>query len=366
MRQRPQMDGLRTVLFLTVFGFHHYSGVPEMWIATYGMPVFFVLSGFLITKIILDNETRPWGSFLFRFYVRRGLRIFPVYYLVLVLAVIAGMLPYAMSQFFYVFNLKVFDVSLGPRVAEFVTHRNLIQAGTHLWSLSVEEQYYLLYPVLLLATPKARRRSMLFALLGMSIATRFVFATWLPRSYYGALLPVCGEYLLWGCLAADWDHKGTIKKLPAAWVLYGSLIAIAILWRFGNQTIIFGQFIPTHQQSLFAPAFAGLIVGLWHGGHTWPARLLAVPPLPYFGKMSYGMYLIHVFTWPMWDRIRLELPSAQVIPDFWATLVLTTILGMASWHFFESPINDLKDRVPYRKAPAKTQQTVPAGTLVAS
>jgi peptidoglycan/LPS O-acetylase OafA/YrhL len=366
MRQRPQLDGLRTVLFLTVFSFHHFPS-RTMWIATYGMPVFFVVSGFLITRIILQNESRPWGSFLWRFYLRRGLRIFPIYYLVLTLCVIGGLLPYAAWQFAYIFNLKIYELSLGLHAGEFMTRNQLIRMGSHLWSLSVEEQFYLLYPVLLLITPKLWRGQMLVALLVTSIASRFYFLAYHPRAYYGALLPVCGEYIVWGCLTAYLDHVGMLKKLSPSLALYGSLAAIGLLWIFGNPVLVFGQFIPTHQQSLFAPVFAALVLGLWHGGHTWFARALAIQPLPYFGKMSYGMYLIHVFTWPMLQVIEPVVPAITRIPEFWSSLILTTLLAMAAWHLFESPLNDLKDRIPYRKAPrVAPRPAAAAGSLAAS
>jgi peptidoglycan/LPS O-acetylase OafA/YrhL len=83
--------------------------------------------------------------------------------------------------------------------------------------------------------------------------------------------------------------------------------------------------------------------------------------------MSYGMYLIHVFTWPMLQVLEPVVPAITRIPEFWSSLILTTVLAMAAWHLFESPLNDLKDRIPYRRAPrAAPQPTAAAGSLAAS
>ena len=149
----PQLDTLRAVAVLMVIVAHwmgEYRTVHALPLGMVGVTLFFVLSGFLITQILLrereagdsgDEKKRALG----RFYIRRTLRIFPVYYLFLLLLYLSGVPEFREDALWYVFysvNILAYD------------HQSWVGPATHLWTLAVEEQFYLVWPLLILFTPR--------------------------------------------------------------------------------------------------------------------------------------------------------------------------------------------------------------------
>ena len=136
---RPSLDGVRALAFLAVF-WNHARPDPYNWGAM-GVQVFFALSGFLITRILAQSESGQPGADLRRFYIRRTLRIFPLYYTLLVLI---GLIRGWNDPFWhltYTYNIKVYLVhGFDPVLA-------------HFWTLCVEEQFYLIYPLIFWLTP---------------------------------------------------------------------------------------------------------------------------------------------------------------------------------------------------------------------
>jgi peptidoglycan/LPS O-acetylase OafA/YrhL len=199
---KQQLDSLRFVAFITVF-FHH-SHLGEELEATglikgdEGVNLFFVLSGFLITRILVNGETGSIRKDLSTFYLRRALRIFPLYYLSLSVLLICGQLNYPLWHFTYLSNVNQFRLE---------SNGGLNTA--HFWTLCIEEQFYLFFPLLLLSTPQKWRSSLLVLLLAVCCGSRFVFEWWRPGIYNWArgLLPVSGEVLLWGCLAGYIERR---------------------------------------------------------------------------------------------------------------------------------------------------------------
>src|SRR4051812_13549391 len=151
MPHKPQLDGLRFVAFLAVFYFHARPG-KYFW-GPEGVRVFFTISGFLITRILIQGESGDLRADLERFYIRRTLRIFPLYYAVVACLWLGGLLPGVWWYLTYLYNIRAFlDHAWGGPVG-------------HFWSLCVEEQFYILYPLALLLTPPRSRAAMLGALL---------------------------------------------------------------------------------------------------------------------------------------------------------------------------------------------------------
>ena len=332
---RAQLDCLRFLAFLGVFIFHFDERAYAY--GCLGVQLFFVLSGFLITRLLLQNETRNLRRDLGIFYVRRTLRIFPLYYLVLVVLLLAGRLPHAWWHFSYLHNVLMF---LQPHLTPGVTG--------HFWSLSVEEQFYLLYPLLLLLTPARFRLLLLLALLVGSSASRMILHRLYPETRYWALLPVQGEYLVWGCFAGLFDITQRTRPIPVGKCLLAGLLlhALAAVDQFGllGRPNAFGLY-----QTMHGIGFALIVLSLWRLPEGWLMRLLTLAPLVYLGKISYGLYVFHNFCYGVDVWLVEALPWLGVVPG--PILVFAVVVGMAilSWHLFEGPINRLKDFVPYRK-----------------
>lgn len=359
------LDGLRAVAFLLVF-FYHTTWIGFGWI---GVQLFFVLSGFLITGILADMKTRLAGAAYFvKFYGRRFLRIFPLYYFYLLvmwlmvtwmaanqvkpkyMSLFHDQLPYALA---YVYNFYAAS-ALFERYTSFLTH---------LWSLAVEEQFYILWPLLIFFVPRARYKTAFFSVIGFSILFRLWVATWTPESMPAFLTPNPLQviYLLpfshldafaLGALLTVTD----IPKARAQFIVL--LIGLPIL---GIVTDALASGTWTRAADLGLPLllpyayksvwgytvlnylFAVLIFGVARLG--WFERFLEFRPIAYLGKISYGLYVYHfVIIW--FATVPFRVSSTAPVPflNAAAALILTTLVAGLSYRLLEKPLMDLKDR----------------------
>ncbi len=336
--RKKQLDGLRFVSFIGIFLYH--TDLERFWFGNFAVPLFFVLSGFLITNLLLEQQA-PFKEALFSFYMRRFLRIFPAYYLVLTVAILFKKIQFPVWNLFYLFNIKLFLLSMANQA--WLVLENWRSSGAHLWTICVEEQFYVIYPLILLAVPPKRQIPILTGLLFASILCRFAFKFFLPSSYYGILLPVCGEYLMWGSLFGYAQAKAAFKSIAPALFLYSGLALLAILFLMGRPHISESMsFHPPDRQTFFGLGFSLLILGLWADDRSFPAKFLSLPFFSYLGKISYGLYLIHPFTWELGAYIKNVFPGLSFINSTVLRFSLTVSLAALSWHFFESPINRLR------------------------
>ncbi len=231
----PAYDGLRFFLLMAALEYHylyHRVAISKIWFLSYSLPCFFVLSGFLITQLLLRSQSqgRPAGKLLWDFYVSRALRIFPAYYFVVLSAAAILGVPYLVWQLCYVMNFKLFFLSIAPKSTDFIQYVYYWETnGAHLWSMGIEEQFYLLYPPLFVLTVAHRRTALLTALILVCEGCRLILSNTYPNSYYGALLPVAGEYVLWGCLAGWLDGEGRWPWLRHRAVLWGGFLGLVMI-----------------------------------------------------------------------------------------------------------------------------------------
>jgi peptidoglycan/LPS O-acetylase OafA/YrhL len=318
------------VAVVFVMAFHYIPGVDRYApLGSIGVRLFFVLSGFLITRILLDWRGRPLGDALRTFYVRRSLRIFPLFYLVLLGAAVANLSPVRSSWEWH---------------AGYLTNVYLFLRGdwhhsiSHLWSLAVEEQFYLVWPCIVLLLPASRLPWLLVCLIVVAPISRLLIGG--PMT---AVLPTsCLDSLGIGALLAI---PATAERVIAA----GRMVGIPLL--IGATAIRYAGWRGLGPEVLldFSVALAGgAAVGLAARGFTGlTGSLLSARPVVYIGTISYGLYLIHGFM----PYALGHLVSGLVgwpWPFRAALLTLATLATAAlSWHVVEAPILGFKDRLSY-------------------
>jgi peptidoglycan/LPS O-acetylase OafA/YrhL len=331
VRYRPELDGLRAVAVLTVMATH--ARVPGFAIegGSAGVTLFFVLSGYLITALLLAERAAIGAVDLRAFYVRRGLRLFP--------AVVALVIVVAIGSVFGLWASAGGDMAVAiPAVLVYAGNWAQVAGVSmgplgHTWSLAIEEQFYLVWPVtLLLALRLGDRRLIgLLAIFGAILVTpwrvELLLAGALGHAYAGT--DAHADALLFGCAIALLD-----LKLPefAGWAGLIGIVLSAALWS-GGGGLVFMLPIATVCAVL-------AVVGC--------PRPIGRGPLAHIGRISYGLYLWHfLFIW--WG-----LPWPVVF-------VLSFMAAEVSYVAIERPFLRLKDR--FRAVPASSATFVDAPPL---
>ncbi|MBS2038576.1 acyltransferase [bacterium] len=345
----PAYVGLRCFLLFAVLEGHY-------WIETYpgsrvgsmslSVPCFFALSGFLISHTLFSYESMPARQALTTFYWRRILRILPAYLVVLAVTRMLWGVPYLFWNMAYLLNWKIYLLS-SREPAEFLAFLNLRNTNAiHFWSVCVEEQFYLLYPLFVFGSSRARRTGWLLAGIVFSILCRcYLLKTSGPLTFFGGLPMVAGEYILWGCLFAWFDFRDRWRWLRHPVTLYGCLLAVFCLGWWDPSYRTWAQWRPPLHQTVYCILIAGFVASLRHNPRTLLARFLAWKPFAWIGTMSYGAYLVHSFLNPTVDRLVADHPWLAVIPTCPRAFlgpVLTIAAAAVLWFGFEKPVQRLR------------------------
>jgi len=291
----PALDGLRGCAILLVIVWHYFN---TAWFPGWaGVDLFFVLSGYLITGRLMRTIDDP--HYFSRFYRNRILRIFPLYY--------GLVIPFLLAIFFLVKPEHLHFYREHPvSLLIFTTNWTFVCFGlphdyslVPLWSIAVEEQFYLLWPFVILATrtrPKTRI-GLLLTVSALILLTRTAiwigFPTLRDTCYYNTFFRL--DSLFAGCLLYQLDASAV--RLPSGLIRKIALILLATLLT-GIGIMHDGQpqngFFSTVGYTLNALFFACLLHLALHPGSGRLPRFLSLPPLRYMGKISYCLYLIHV------------------------------------------------------------------------
>lgn len=359
----PELDAVRGVavsLVILVHGFSDHAvtqrGVPALFLRLasggwLGVNLFFVLSGFLITGILLDSRSRP--HYYRNFYIRRALRILPAYYALLLLLLVTkgASISFLVLSFVYLANLTpLFGVpmSYGP-----------------LWSLAVEEHFYLLWPVLVKRTKSWG--------LPVTAATLLIMCPLMRAVYF--LMHGNPEYIIsYTWLTVDGLAIGSLLAsmlrsrygsrqftTRVAWcMVLASVIVMFAGKRYGilTRNRLLGAMF---QVSLFNVLFAGIILLLLLAFSGRFRRFSHVPGLEYLGSISYGLYLIHLEVFRLYD-----LALAKLFPEvaaasstfyimwirFAVVATISIILAGLSRRYFEGKFLRMKDQLapPWNRA----------------
>lgn len=348
------LDGLRFFAFLLVFFFHAlqwspWGNWPVIRFGFLGVPIFFVLSGFLIGGILLDlkAKVRPgfglWAK-LKTFYIRRALRIFPVYYLfigILVLLMLLSGTPDPVARenlpwhLAYLTNFRSFFVGM-----------DRIRQG-HFWSLAVEEHFYLIAPLIVLVVSRKTLVRLLGGVILAVAAARFaIYRAGSPRDFW-VLSPMQFDLLGLGIATAVIDRHGSCCRIGARGLRYlgiaGALFFVLYIRRFYLGRPGIGVYYATFGPISLGFATAAAVLTLWQEPARWSAKILAFRPFAYFGQISYGLYLFH----PNCLGWSSKYFGDYTLANSLAGLAITLAVAMLSWHVFEKPINNLKNRFGY-------------------
>lgn len=284
------LDGLRAYAVLGVL-ISHWVFVPavqSMGLGFLGVNLFFVISGFLITEILMKDiqEGRTNGAILKKFYWRRTLRIFPIYYIA---CIILLLLNYEDSKQVFWYN-----VSYTTNIYNYISG-NITEGYSHIWSLCVEEQFYLFWPlILLLGNKHARNVIILFIII--SLATRAWFWYSKPHNYdifNYRMTPACLDVFGLGAILAyiKTKHEEKLQLYLKMWWLPLSCFIIYCI----NAYYLHHPVINEIFNRFLVGVISVFLIGWAIYRHKYIQPLLRHSWLKYIGRISYGVYLYHIF-----------------------------------------------------------------------
>ena len=335
MKYRAEIDGLRALAVLPVILFH--AGFSLFSGGFVGVDVFFVVSGYLITSILInDIEARQFN--LVHFYERRARRILPALFFVMAVSVPFAwmwLLPIQLKDFaqslvavsFFSSNILFWLESGYFEVA--TDHKPLL----HTWSLGVEEQFYLLFPLFLLLVWRLGKERAFWVLIACAVAS-LVYSEWASRHSPSAnfyLAPSRAWELLAGSLSAFLIRRDIFR--PHNILATIGLICIVC------SVFIYDETTPFPSLYTLLPVVGVVLVILFAGKDTFVARFLSVKPLVGVGLISYSAYLWHQPLFAFAKNRLLEPPSSAFML---LLTVLSLILAYASWRWIEQPFRDQK------------------------
>jgi peptidoglycan/LPS O-acetylase OafA/YrhL len=351
----PVLDGVRAIAVLLVIAYHEGLPVP----GGYGVMAFFVLSGFLITWLLL-REHEHYGAVSMRlFYLRRSLRIFPAFYAYwsasIVLLLLTGKQinwPHAISSFGYFAD---YYAAIVQPPYDFLSHT---------WSLAIEEQFYLLWPAafLMLSSDLKKMQNFLISLIvGIWIYRVLlqVFAD-VPWSYIYYAFDTRIDHIMTGCLLAVVVKRRTADRL---WNVvcanaYAPVLTLSLMILLAG----LDRFTIYRNAGFIAwPVLCAILIIqwlCWHDHMLW--SWLDSRPVAYLGSISYGLYLYH----PMMPNLARRLPGAPLILRSVIGAAITVAIASISYYLFERRCLRLKDRLESTLGPrwrrlASVNSTIP-------
>jgi peptidoglycan/LPS O-acetylase OafA/YrhL len=332
----PQLDAIRGIAILLVMFHNERDAVPSLHLrglfasGWMGVDLFFVLSGFLITGILLDAKGSD--GFFRNFYARRCLRIWPLYYVLLAFMFVAvPLLRPAEAHLVFEHSSPWWAYPL--YLQNFLVPDSLNASGALAvtWSLAIEEQFYLVWPLLVRVLSARRLRLICLAIVLLSPLLRLYLSAQHVALYTNLLCRLDG--LMAGAFFATLVREPTFEPgryLNAAWA------ALVVALPLGLATD--GRGLQWIVYSLSVLASAGLVyLGLWSPA-SWLQRGLANRGLVYTGTISYGLYLLHRIPFVVLKGHDVRHP----VIAFVAVLGTTYLLASGSWYLLERPFLKLK------------------------
>lgn len=347
-RHIPSLDGLRALSFLLVFVAH--AGLENVVPGGFGVTVFFFLSGFLITTLLRSEYDRNHAVSLSHFWLRRGLRILPPFYLVLAAAVVLSL--------FFAPGSGMSAAAMTAQVLHFTNYWIIYHGeqglptwgGTGVyWSLAVEEHFYLLFPWIYLAMRRrgysGRRQALiLLTMCALVLVWRSVLVlrlhAWADRTYMGSDTRI--DSILFGCILAVF-YNPTLDRWEAherRWKYAYLPLALALL--FATFLIRGEAFRETVRYSLQGLALGPVFIAAIRFPHWLPFRLLNLKPLTFIGLLSYSLYLLH---YGSLLYVQAFMPRGGAVGQALAAFALSMLLAWLIYVLIERPCARLRRRL---------------------
>lgn len=333
-KYRPDIDGLRAIAVMVIVAFHGWPAVVRGGYV--GVDVFFVISGFLITRILAEAQEAGRVSFA-RFYLRRARRILPAYLVVTLVTALAAavvLLPEQLANFgatlaasgLFITNLY-FTLDNGYFLP--AAHDHLL---LHLWSLAVEEQFYLLWPLVFVLLSRCGARVRMAGICILAVGSLALAQWWIASNQSSLsffLLPTRAWELLLGAALALGLFRRPTRKASGEVAAWSGLALIA------GATFGFSDITPFPGVAALIPC-AGAALVIWGGlgPTTTTAAILGWRPLVAVGLVSYSLYLWH---WPLLTLPRLLLQRPLGDLETVLMIALAVALACLSWRFIERP-----------------------------
>ena len=373
MNYIKQLDSLRAIAVILVIIGHwipKYNVVHRILNGAIGVDIFFVLSGFLISKILFDNRNKaellniPKSTVIKNFYVRRTLRIFPIYYLTIFILYIFSdrtgtdikssfiyFVTYTSN--FYFFNLQHWDGML-----------------SHLWSLAVEEQFYLIWPWIILFVNKKYLLPVISTFVVIGILSQFV----LSDVYMNDLLTfTCFDAFGLGALLS-WITTYANQKLKKFYVIISIVAAISVFFYIIGAIQNMWTFIPLRTIVSFITIWVITYIIIKRETNSLRFKfILNNRMLIFLGKISYGLYLYHLIIPYVLNSKMLSIYNNPLLPDifykrYWQHLflleniIVLIIVSWLSYIFIEKPFLSLKKYFGYPNESMYNNPLLKAGT----
>lgn len=342
---RPEIDGLRAVAVLSVVIYHAEFALTKgqailLSGGFIGVDIFFVISGFLITSLLIKDLNRE-GLNLFDFYERRARRILPALFTVMLACLPFAWMWFMPNAFKAFAGSGLSAIFFGSNIWFWQEVSYMADAGTlkpllHTWSLAVEEQFYLIFPLLLWAVWRAPKRWHFSILCGVGLFS-LIWAIYRAEIYSSAnfyLLPSRMWELLAGSALAVWQVNRADTKSNIAQTLFsvfGLILIFSALCLMDAET-------PHPSWPTIAPVLGTVFLIAFTHANTPLGRILGCAPLRYIGRLSYSLYLWHFpifafarikgFDLSVWDKIGL--------------ILLAFVLSILSYHFIEQVFRNRK------------------------
>jgi peptidoglycan/LPS O-acetylase OafA/YrhL len=348
---RPWLDGVRGIAITAVF-IHHlqhfiYQGRPLFLpLGSLGVDIFFVLSGFLITTLLLEEHASKNTINLKNFYIRRALRLLPALFVLLAFTALFALLFLPFSEAMTTARLSFIAIFYGTNWALAFGERSDLLG--HLWSLAVEEQFYVIWPLalmLLLRSGLAKRRLVLLIVSLIVLVCLYRCLLVSPevdplRIYFGS--DTRADSLLAGCLVAmlvSWQMVPRTRRTLTALKFAGGFSVLIVAAYIFNISGVPGRTLYQIGFTVFAISVGVFILQVMMTPNSRYKSILQRPTLVWIGKLSYSLYLWHFFTIGLTLRIPVSNPIRVAI-------AIPIALGIAtsSYYLIEKPFLKLKSR----------------------
>ena len=357
LKYHKELDGVRAIAAFMVIFFHfwHEGGfnLPPLLIrianfGRTGVSLFFVLSGFLITRILIATKESP--GYFTSFYVRRSLRIFPLYYLFLTLTFI--ILPIISGETFALFNLQIYSWTYLQNFA--MAFRWPHVGPRHLWSLSVEEHFYLFWPLLIHFLSIRKIVGTIVLIIIMALGVRYFMVEHDYEAYYFTFARI--DELSMGALLAVLEIKNKlIEKNANKFLLISVILAIPTIAFLAIFTNMDNNIVQIVKYNLLAFTFLGTVGYVISMRETnWVKRFLRTRPMMFSGKISYGLYLYHPLCIATIGSI---FPKMNLALNFVMAVGFTFLVASASYYLYEVNFLKLKRFFEYKKDKAIQSET---------